>query len=82
MQPPEVCCKDVLRNFAKFTGKYLCHRLFFNKVAEVFACKFCEISKNTFFAEHLRATASLYISKNRTYFQESFHRYIFISAPP
>ena len=22
----------VLRNFAKFTGKYLCHSLFFNKV--------------------------------------------------
>ena len=25
--------KGVLRNFAKFTGKYLCQRLFFNKVA-------------------------------------------------
>ena len=25
--------KDVLRNFAKFTGKYLCQSLFFNKVA-------------------------------------------------
>ena len=25
--------KDVLRNFAKFTGKHLCQRLFFNKVA-------------------------------------------------
>ena len=24
--------KDVLRNFAKFTGKYLCQSLFFNKV--------------------------------------------------
>ena len=82
MQPPEVFCKDVLRNFAKLTGKYLCHRLFFSKVAELFARKFCEISKNTFFTEHLRATASLYISKIRTYFQESFHMYIFISAPP
>ena len=31
---PEVLCKkSVLRNFAKFTGKYLCQRLFFNKVA-------------------------------------------------
>ena len=31
---PEVFCKKgVLRNFAKFTGKYLCQRLFFNKVA-------------------------------------------------
>ena len=25
--------KGVLRNFAKFTGKHLCQRLFFNKVA-------------------------------------------------
>ena len=25
--------KGVLRNFTKFTGKYLCHSLFFNKVA-------------------------------------------------
>ena len=31
---PEVFCKKgVLRNFAKFTGKHLCQRLFFNKVA-------------------------------------------------
>ena len=25
--------KDVLRNFAKFTGKHLCQRLYFNKFA-------------------------------------------------
>ena len=25
--------EDVLRNFAKFTGKHLCQRIFFNKVA-------------------------------------------------
>ena len=25
--------KSVLRNFTKFTGKYLCQSLFFNKVA-------------------------------------------------
>ena len=32
---PEVFCeKGVLRNFAKFTGKHLCHGLFFNKVAD------------------------------------------------
>ena len=31
---PEVFCKKgVLRNFAKFTGKYLCQSLFVNKVA-------------------------------------------------
>ena len=27
------CKKGVLRNFAKFTGKHLCQRLFFKKVA-------------------------------------------------
>ena len=61
--------KGVLRNFAKFTGKHLCQGLFFNKVAgvwnfikkealaQVFSCEFCEISKNTFFTEHVWATA-------------------------
>ena len=98
--------KRVLRNFAKLTGKHLCQRLFFNKVAglrlftminklglnisrnsaifqedlpdvftelrklprslrpakkqslaQVFSCEFCGISKNTFFTEHLLATA-------------------------
>ena len=60
---PEVFCrKGVLRYFGKFTGKHLCHSLFFSKVAglkacnftkkeavaQVFSCKFCQISKNTF----------------------------------
>ena len=32
-QPPEVFYeKDILRNFAKFTGKHLCQSVFFNKV--------------------------------------------------
>ena len=49
------CKKDVLRNFAKFTGKHLCQSLFFNKVADqeilaqVFSCEFCEICQNIFF---------------------------------
>ena len=40
--------KSVLRNFAKFTGKHLCQRLFLNKVAglrQLLSCEFCEISK-------------------------------------
>ena len=57
--------KGVLRNFAKFTGKHLCQSLLFNNVpgpcnfikketlAQVFSCEFCEISKNTFFTEHI-----------------------------
>ena len=59
-QPPEAFCeKSVLWNFAKFTGKHLCQSLFFNKVktlVQVFSCKFCEISKNNYFTEHLRVT--------------------------
>ena len=64
--PPEVFYKKgVLRNFAKFTGKHLCQRVFFNKVAglrpqafkfikkdslaKVFSSEFCEFSKNIFF---------------------------------
>ena len=35
--------RGVLRNFAKFTGKHLCHSTFFNKVADV--CNF--IKKDT-----------------------------------
>ena len=52
------------------SGKHLCQSLFFNKVSEacnfikeeklaqVFSCEFCEISKNIFFTEHLWTTAS------------------------
>ena len=61
--------KGVLRNFAKLTGKHLWQSLFFNKVAglwqetltQVFSCEFCEISKNTFFTEHLWATGSDFV---------------------
>ena len=62
-----------IRNFAKLTGKHLCQSLLFNKVAglrpatllkealaQVFSCQFCEISKNTFFTEHLWTTASVF----------------------
>ena len=38
--PPEVFCeKGVLKNFAKFTGKYLSQSLFFNKVAGLKSAK-------------------------------------------
>ena len=30
-RPDEFCKKGVLENFAKFAGKHLCQRLFFNK---------------------------------------------------
>ena len=28
-------------------------------LAQVFSCEFCEISQNTYFTKHLRATASV-----------------------
>ena len=56
-RPDMFCKKDVIRNFAKFTGNHLCQCLYFNMVAgfikietlaQVFPCEFCKISKNTF----------------------------------
>ena len=74
--PEVFCEKGVHRNFTKFIGEYLCQSLFFNKVAglrpqacnfikketmaQVFSCESWEISKNTFFTEHVWATASAY----------------------
>ena len=63
---------SVLRNFPKFTEKYLCQSFFFNKVAGLrlatllkkrlwhrcFPVNSREISKTTFFAEHLWTTVS------------------------
>ena len=54
----------VLKNLTKFTAKYLCPSLFFNKVAgrvtlaQVFSCEYCEIFKNTNFEEQLRGAVS------------------------
>ena len=54
------CKKGIITCFVKFTGKYLCQRLFFNKVAlllnfikketlaQLLSCEFCKIFKNTF----------------------------------
>ena len=70
-QPSEGFFKEsIMRNFAEFTRKHLSRNLFsgiFNFIksessAQVFSCEFCEICKNTFFAEHDQATASDYSS--------------------
>ena len=69
-QPPEVFCKKKCsEKFAKFTGKYLCQSLVFNKIAGLRSATFlkkrlrhrcfCEISKNIFFIEHLWVTVSV-----------------------
>ena len=65
------CSVNVLRNFAKFTGKHLYQRLFLNKVvdlacnfikkeslAQVFSSEFCEIFKNIFFYRTPHVAAS------------------------
>ena len=60
--PRRVCEKGVLRNFAKFTGKYPGGAWIFIKketLAQVFSCEFCEISKNTFFYKTPLVAASL-----------------------
>ena len=58
------CKKDVLRNFAKFTGKHQQNSLQNSQekvtslkketLAQMFFCKFCKISKAFFFIEQLR----------------------------
>ena len=65
--------KAVLRKFIKFTEKHLWKSVLFDKVAglstaallkkrlpQVFSYEFCEISKNTFFTEHLWANTSIH----------------------
>ena len=37
-------------------------------LAQVFSCEFCEDSKNTFFTEHLRTTASVFQIKSQLLF--------------
>ena len=73
---PEVFCKkDVHRNLTKFTGKHLCQKLFWGlrpatlkeSLAQVFSCKFCEISKNTFYYRTLPVAAS-----DRIYYENVF----------
>ena len=64
---PEVFCeKGVHKNFAKFTEKYMCQSLFFNKVAGLipttllknglrcFFVNFTKFLTTPFFFEHLR----------------------------
>ena len=57
---PETVTRGVLRNFSKFIGKHLqaCNFIEKETLEKVFSCEFYEISKNTFSAEHLQATAS------------------------
>ena len=46
--PIEVLQKDVLENFARFTGKYLCRRICFKKVAGLWPADFATFSRAYF----------------------------------
>ena len=72
--------KGVLRNFSRFTGKYLCQSLFLNKVTGLgphfiknetltqgFSCKFWEISQNNFFTEHVPSGSLTMIKDGKIY---------------
>ena len=57
----------LLRSEATTRGVLYCNFIKKEALAQVFSCEFCEITKNTFFTGHLRATASVRFKKN-TYF--------------
>ena len=65
-QPPEVFYekrKKVFLKISQISQENTCARVsFFIKetLAQMFSCEFCEISKNTFFTEHLWMTAAGY----------------------
>ena len=68
-----VLSKNVFLEISQNSQENTCARVSFliklqETLAQVFCCKFCEISKNTFSTEHLRTTApvsSFIISSNR-----------------
>ena len=61
-QPPEVFL-EILQNSQQNACARVCFLIKFIKketLEKVFSSEFCEISKNTFFTEHLRTTASIH----------------------
>ena len=50
--------KQPLEVFYKKSFLKACNFIKKETLTQVFPCEFCEISKNTFFTEHLRATVS------------------------
>ena len=43
----------------KYRGNAACNFIKKETLAQVFSCEYCEVSKNTFFTEHLWTTASV-----------------------
>ena len=57
--PNNVNCKDRSSHRRCSVRKvFACNFIKKESLAQVFSCEFCEISKNTFLTEHLRATTS------------------------
>ena len=55
----KTCTRVIFLN--KVTGLQACNFIKKETHAQVLSCEFCEISKNTFFTEHLWTTASITI---------------------
>ena len=53
-------------------GGAACNFIKKETLAQVFSCEFCEISKNTFFKEHVSATASLFSYELCKIFKDTF----------
>ena len=75
-QPPEVFWKkDVLRNFAKFTGKDLCQSLFFHRVVDLRPSK--NFLRTTFLvALFLQNTRRLLLKNNCQIFKNLFQIFL------
>ena len=67
---PEVFCKKgVLNNFAKFTGKHLCQRFSFNKVAGCGTCfpvNFAKFLKTPFLKNTSGGCLSFWLSEGQS----------------
>ena len=87
---PEVFCKEgVLTNLTKFTGKHLCQRIFFNKVAGLspatlfknifwhrcFPVDFAKFLRIPFLPEHFRWLLLLYVWYHFIFFSPLPHHY-------
>ena len=65
------CKKDVLGNFAKFTGKHLCQSLFFNKVAGVRTLEYKKQTDQNSITQNLRHGKEYCISKKKKLLKQS-----------
>ena len=59
---------SIYRKTQENTGQ-ACNFIKKESLAQVFSCEFCEISKNTFFTEQLRTTASVFKSRKSKFWE-------------